>query len=62
MNRKAVLQSRHGDIRRGQSFLYNGTRSLFEQAGCTFERSKGRKNTVMIRTVSPSDDRVGQSG
>jgi len=44
------------------SFLYNGTRSLFEQAGFTFERSKGRKNTVMIRTVSPSDDRVGQSG
>ena len=24
------------------SFLYNGTRSLFEQAGFSYERSKGR--------------------
>jgi hypothetical protein len=36
------------------SFLYNGTRSLFEQAGFTFERSKGPKNTVMTKTVPPS--------
>jgi GNAT superfamily N-acetyltransferase len=37
------------------SFLYNGTRGLFEKAGFTFERTKGTKNCVMRRTVSPSD-------
>jgi len=36
------------------SFLYNGTRSLFEKAGFSFERTKGIKNCVMRRTVSPS--------
>ncbi len=35
-------------------FLYNGTRSLFEKAGFSFERTKGTKNCVMRRTVSPS--------
>ena len=34
------------------SFLYNGTRSLFEQAGFTYERSKGKSHTVMRTTVS----------
>ncbi len=33
------------------SFLYSGTRSLFEEAGFTFERTKGQKNCVMTRTV-----------
>ena len=37
------------------SFLYNGTRSLFEQAGFTYERPKGLKNCVMSRTVSPTE-------
>ena len=37
------------------SFLYNGTRSLFEQAGFTYERPKGMKNCVMRRRVSPSE-------
>jgi hypothetical protein len=32
------------------SFLYNGTRSLFEQAGFSYVRRKGKKNCVM-RTV-----------
>ncbi|CAN5308415.1 GNAT family N-acetyltransferase [soil metagenome] len=36
------------------SFLYNGTRSLFEKAGFTYERSKGMGNCVMRRTVSPA--------
>lgn len=39
--------------RTSASFLYNGTRSLFEKAGFTFERTKGAKNCVMRRTVSP---------
>ena len=34
------------------SFLYNGTRSLFERAGFTYERSKGKSHTVMRTTVS----------
>ncbi len=29
------------------SFLYNGTRPMYEEAGFTFDRSKGLKNTVM---------------
>jgi GNAT superfamily N-acetyltransferase len=36
------------------SFLYNGTRSLFEKAGFTFERTKGTKNCVMRETVAAS--------
>jgi GNAT superfamily N-acetyltransferase len=39
--------------RTSASFLYNGTRSLFEKAGFSFERTKGTKNCVMRRTVSP---------
>ena len=35
------------------SFLYNGTRSLFEQAAFSYERSKGKNHCVMRRTVSP---------
>jgi GNAT superfamily N-acetyltransferase len=36
------------------SFLYNGTRTLFESAGFSFQRTKGTKNCVMRRTVSSS--------
>jgi hypothetical protein len=35
------------------SFLYNGTRTLFEKAGFSVERSEGTKNCVMRRTVAP---------
>jgi GNAT superfamily N-acetyltransferase len=35
------------------SFLYSATRSLFEEAGFSYERPKGKKNCVMRRTVSP---------
>jgi GNAT superfamily N-acetyltransferase len=35
------------------SFLYNGTRSLFEQAGFTYDRPKGTKNCVMSKQVAP---------
>jgi GNAT superfamily N-acetyltransferase len=34
------------------SFLYNATRSLFEQAGFSYDRPKGTKNCVMSKTVS----------
>jgi hypothetical protein len=33
------------------SFLYNGTRSTFEQAGFSYDRSKGVKNCVMSKTI-----------
>ena len=33
------------------SFLYNRTRSMFEAAGFSFERTKGTKNCVMRMTV-----------
>jgi GNAT superfamily N-acetyltransferase len=35
------------------SFLYNGTRSMFEQAGFRYDRPKGAKNCVMTKTVTP---------
>ena len=35
------------------SFLYNGTRSLFEQAGFTYLRPKGKNHCVMSKTVPP---------
>jgi GNAT superfamily N-acetyltransferase len=36
------------------SFLYNGTRSLFEQAGFEYERPKGKNHCVMRTTIGPS--------
>lgn len=35
------------------SHRYDGTRSLFENAGFEFVRSKGQFNTVMHTTVEP---------
>ena len=40
------------------SFLYNGTRSLFEQAGFTYLRPKGKNHCVMSTTVAPAVARV----
>jgi GNAT superfamily N-acetyltransferase len=37
------------------SFLYNATRGLFEQAGFSYERPKGKTNCVMRRTVAPAN-------
>jgi hypothetical protein len=34
------------------SFLYNGTRRMYEAAGFAYERPKGQKNCVMTRTVT----------
>ncbi len=36
------------------SFLYSGTRSLFEQAGFSYDRSKGKYHSVMSKTVQRS--------
>ena len=35
------------------SFLYNGTRSLFEQAGFEYERPKGKNHCVMRTRITP---------
>jgi hypothetical protein len=40
--------------RMSSSFLYNGTRRMYEEAGFTYQRSKGQKNCVMIRTIAPA--------
>ena len=37
------------------SFLHNGTRAMFEQAGFTFERHIGKSKTVMRKTVASSE-------
>jgi GNAT superfamily N-acetyltransferase len=36
------------------SFLYNGTRALFEAAGFRHDRPKGKNHTVMSLTVPPA--------
>lgn len=41
-----------GERRLSSSFLYNGTRAVYERAGFEFVRPKGMKNTVMRRTVA----------
>ncbi|WP_049556437.1 hypothetical protein [Nonomuraea sp. SBT364] len=41
------------DKRVSASFLYNGTRTLFERAGFAYVRPKGKNHCVMTRTVSP---------
>lgn len=34
------------------SFLYNGTRTMYEEAGFSHERPKGQKNCVMTKTIA----------
>jgi ribosomal protein S18 acetylase RimI-like enzyme len=41
-----------GGDRENASFLYNGTRSLFEQAGFEYERPKGKNHCVMRRKIA----------
>ena len=43
-----------GEKKMSNSFVYNGTRTMYEQAGFEFVRSKGLKNTVMRRTIRPA--------
>ncbi|NYD73717.1 GNAT superfamily N-acetyltransferase [Leifsonia soli] len=44
--------------RTSSSFLHNGTRTMFEKAGFTFERHIGKSKTVMRITVPPPDGRA----
>jgi hypothetical protein len=44
------------------SFLYNGTRSLFEQAGFSYDRRKGMNHCVMSKTVPAVARRRGRRG
>lgn len=39
------------------SFLYNGTRSMFEDAGFRYDRPKGKNHCVMSTTVAPAATR-----
>lgn len=41
------------------SFLYNGTRRMYEEAGFSYDRPKGQKNCVMVRTVTARPAGVG---
>ena len=38
------------------SFLYNGTRGLFEQAGFEYERPKGKNHCVMRKQIAPASE------
>ena len=49
-----ALSSDTGGKQITASFLYNGTRSLFEQAGFTYSLPKGKNHCVMSTTVSPA--------
>lgn len=40
-----------GGARMSASFLYNGTREMFERVGFTYDRPKGEKNCVMRMEV-----------
>ncbi len=42
------------------SFLYNGTRRMYEEAGFSYDRPKGQKNCVMVRTVTARPAGVGE--
>ncbi len=50
---EAFPQDTQGE-RVSASFLYNGTRSLFEQAGFEYERPKGKNHCVMRMRVLPA--------
>jgi hypothetical protein len=36
------------------SFLYNGTRGLFERFGFAYDRPKGKNHCVMRTTIAPN--------
>ncbi len=43
-----------GVRKKNSSFLYNGTRTMYEREGFTFDRPKGLGNCVMVCEVAPS--------
>jgi GNAT superfamily N-acetyltransferase len=42
-----------GEKKMSSSFLYNGTRGLYERVGFEYVRPKGLRNCVMRRSVDP---------
>ena len=38
------------------SFLYNATRTMYEQLGFTYQRPKGQGNCVMTKEIPASPD------
>jgi GNAT superfamily N-acetyltransferase len=44
----------HQTRKMSSSFLYNGTRRLYERLGFSYDRPKGLKNCVMVTTVAPA--------
>ena len=49
-----VLGATSRTITQNSSFLYNGTRTMYEREGFTYDRPKGLGNCVMVREVAPS--------
>jgi GNAT superfamily N-acetyltransferase len=43
-----------GVRKKNSSFLYNGTRTMYEREGFSYDRPKGQGNCVMVREVAPS--------
>ena len=43
-----------GVRKKNSSFLYNGTRTMYEREGFSYDRPKGLVNCVMVREVAPS--------
>jgi GNAT superfamily N-acetyltransferase len=43
-----------GVRKKNSSFLYNGTRTMYEREGFTYDRPKGQGNCVMVRQVAPA--------
>jgi hypothetical protein len=43
-----------GVRKKNSSFLYNGTRTMYEREGFTYDRPKGQGNCVMVREVARS--------
>jgi hypothetical protein len=43
-----------GVRKKNSSFLYNGTRTMYEREGFTYDRPKGQGNCVMVREIAPS--------
>ena len=41
-----------GVRKKNSSFLYNGTRTMYEREGFTYDRPKGLGNCVMVRDVT----------
>ncbi len=43
-----------GVRKKNSSFLYNGTRTMYEREGFSYDRPKGLGTCVMVREVAPS--------